>query len=45
MKKLNLDWEKCFGINKLKQEFSFKEGHIQLIYAPNGAMKTSLLIQ
>lgn len=41
MIKLNLDWEKCFGISKLKQEFSFKEGHIQLVYAPNGAMKTS----
>lgn len=41
MKKLNLDWENCFGINKLKQEFNFEEGHIQLVYAPNGTMKTS----
>ena len=41
MKKLDLDWENCFGINKLKHEFNFEEGHIQLIYAPNGTMKTS----
>lgn len=41
MNKLSLDWENCFGIKKLKKDFKFDKSHIQLIYAPNGTMKTS----
>ena len=39
---LKLDWKNCFGIKELNHEFSFSLGTpIQLIYAPNGSMKTS----
>lgn len=41
MEKLSLDWENCFGIKKIKQDFIFGKFKIQLIYAPNGVMKTS----
>lgn len=41
MEELSLDWENCFGIKKIKQDFSFENSNIQLIYAPNGVMKTS----
>lgn len=41
MNKLSLNWENCFGIKELKQDFKFDKGQIQLIYAPNGTMKTS----
>lgn len=39
---LKIDWEHCFGIRKLRHEFSFTDSQrINLIYAPNGTMKTS----
>lgn len=41
MNKLSLNWENCFGIKELKQDFNFDKSQIQLIYAPNGTMKTS----
>ena len=41
MNKLNIDFENCYGIVKFKHEFSFTNHHTQLIYAPNGMMKTS----
>ena len=41
MEKLKLDFENCYGIKKLVQEFSFKDDNIIVIYAPNGTMKTS----
>lgn len=43
MKKLNIDFENCFGIGKLNHEFKFEDlkSNTFLIYAPNGTMKTS----
>ncbi|MEO6175381.1 MAG: hypothetical protein ABIP27_09555 [Flavobacterium circumlabens] len=43
MKKLNIDFENCFGIGKLSHEFKFQDlqSNTFLIYAPNGTMKTS----
>lgn len=41
MKQLNIDFENCFGIGKLKHQFDFKKSNTYLIYAPNGTMKTS----
>ncbi len=40
MNKLEIDFEHCFGIHKLKHTFDF-EKNIVLIYAPNGMMKSS----
>lgn len=41
MNKINVDFEYCYGIKSLKQEFDFTESNTWLIYAPNGVMKTS----
>lgn len=42
MNKLHIDWEGCYGIRKLDHEFNFQgRNHTQLIYAPNGTMKSS----
>ncbi len=42
MNKLKLDLANCYGIKKLQVEFDFSEQQSYAIYAPNGAMKTSL---
>ncbi|MDY0904888.1 hypothetical protein [Pedobacter sp. CFBP9032] len=42
METLKIDLENCYGINKLVHEFKFSESKAQLIYAPNGVMKSSL---
>jgi ABC-type cobalamin/Fe3+-siderophores transport system ATPase subunit len=39
---LKLDLENCYGIKKLKTDFDFSKSKAYAIYAPNGAMKTSL---
>jgi hypothetical protein len=39
---LNLDLENCYGIKKLKTKFDFSKSKAYAIYAPNGAMKSSL---
>lgn len=41
MKKLKINFENCYGIKKLKDEFDFSTKKIYSIYAPNGTMKTS----
>ncbi len=41
-KKIQLDLENCYGIRSLKREFDFSNCNVYAIYAPNGAMKTSL---
>jgi len=41
MEKLNIEFENCYGIKKLNFEFDFGGKSIYVIYAPNGAMKTS----
>ncbi|ESK55221.1 hypothetical protein [Acinetobacter tjernbergiae] len=39
---LNVKLENCFGIGKLEKEFKFTpKERAQLIYAPNGTMKSS----
>ena len=40
MKKVSVNFEYCYGINKLKHDFNFEKRTFS-IYAPNGAMKTS----
>lgn len=42
MEKLNIDLEHCYGIKKLQAEFDFSKDKAVAIYAPNGAMKSSL---
>lgn len=42
MKKLVIDLENCYGIRALKYEFDFTKDAVYAIYAPNGAMKSSL---
>ena len=42
MNKVNIDLENCYGIKKLQEQFDFSQFKAYAIYAPNGAMKTSL---
>lgn len=42
MNKLNVELENCYGIKKLQAQFDFSQHKAYAIYAPNGAMKTSL---
>ncbi|MDP8209872.1 MAG: hypothetical protein P9M05_03615 [Candidatus Stygibacter australis] len=41
MNTLKIDFENCYGINRLKYEFDFSEKRVYSIYSPNGIMKTS----
>lgn len=41
MNKLEVNLENCYGINKLEYSFDFSNCKTFVIYAPNGAMKTS----
>lgn len=41
MDKLTIDFENCYGIKKLVHTFDFSTGSAHVIYAPNGAMKSS----
>jgi len=38
---LSVNFENCYGIKRLQHQFSFGGHHTQLVYAPNGMMKTS----
>lgn len=42
MQTLRIDLENCYGIKKLQAEFDFAAHKAYAIYAPNGAMKSSL---
>ena len=42
MNRLNVDLENCYGIKKLQAQFDFSQQKAYAIYAPNGAMKSSL---
>ena len=42
MNKLNIELENCYGIKKLQAQLDFSQNKAYAIYAPNGAMKTSL---
>lgn len=41
MDKVCVNLENCYGIPKLQYDFEFDNGKTIIIYAPNGAMKTS----
>ncbi|AUC84935.1 hypothetical protein CW731_06360 [Polaribacter sp. ALD11] len=41
MKKLEIHFENCYGIKKLQHTFDFQKSKVQIVYAPNGAMKSS----
>ena len=42
MNKLMVNLTNCYGINSLSHEFDFTQARANLLYAPNGIMKTSL---
>src|SRR5258707_15871237 len=42
MKQLSLDLKNCYGIKELAAKFDFDGCKANAIYAPNGAMKSSL---
>ena len=42
MTKLSIKLENCYGIEKLEHVFDYSKHNMNLIYAPNGSMKTSL---
>ncbi len=42
MNKLQIEIENCYGIKKLKASLDFSQHKAYAIYAPNGAMKSSL---
>lgn len=41
MDELKIHFENCYGIKKLQHTFDFKKSKVQIVYAPNGAMKSS----
>lgn len=41
MNELKIHLENCYGIKKLQHTFDFTKSKVQIIYAPNGAMKSS----
>lgn len=41
MNELKIHFEHCYGIKKLQHTFDFIKSKVQIIYAPNGAMKSS----
>lgn len=42
MQSVRIDLENCYGITSLHHEFSFKKRRQNVVYAPNGVMKSSL---
>jgi len=42
MKSLHVKLKNCYGIDFLEHEFDFSKANANIIYAPNGAMKSSL---
>ena len=42
MDRVSVDLENCYGIKRLHVQFDFSQESVYAIYAPNGAMKTSL---
>lgn len=41
MDELKIHFENCYGIKKLQHTFDFTKSKVQIVYAPNGAMKSS----
>src|SRR5690606_5446315 len=44
MTELEIHLENCYGIRRFKHKFNFGESKTQLVYAPNGIMKSSLAL-
>jgi hypothetical protein len=44
MTELEIHLENCYGIRRFKHKFNFGESKTQLVYAPNGVMKSSLAL-
>src|SRR5260370_41505488 len=42
MKRVGVDLEYCYGIKKLSLQLDFSTERVYALYAPNGAMKSSL---
>lgn len=42
MKNISIRLENCYGIREFNEQLSFEKSNANLIYAPNGVMKTSL---
>ena len=42
MNRVSVELLNCYGIKKLKKQFDFSQDRVYAIYAPNGAMKSSL---
>lgn len=42
MNRVSIELINCYGIKKLKKQFDFSKDRVFAIYAPNGAMKSSL---
>lgn len=41
VRRIRINFEHCYGIHRLCSDFDFSKSNMQLIYAPNGTMKTS----
>lgn len=41
MNELKIHLENCYGIKKLQHTFDFTKSQVHIVYAPNGAMKSS----
>lgn len=41
MNEIQVHFENCYGIKRLHHTFDFTKSKVQIIYAPNGAMKSS----
>ena len=41
MNELKIHFENCYGIKKLQHTFDFTKSKVQIVYAPNGSMKSS----
>lgn len=44
MKRISVNLQHCYGIKALKHDFDFSNTRVFAIYAPNGAMKSSLAL-
>ena len=44
MTELDIYLENCYGIRRFKHKFNFGESKTQLVYAPNGVMKSSFAL-
>lgn len=44
MQKLSIELKNCYGINALSHELDFSKKQAALVYAPNGAMKSSFAL-